>query len=378
MIAIERRLAAAAVAVLRGADRLGRGRVRGDGARARQRRATTRGTRTGGIFNAAFDGAAAWNDTLTSGDAAPLHRARRRGRVPDAALQHRRRGPALHRRDLRLRRRDLARAAPRPASARSSRCASAARAGGALWALIPGVLKAFARTNEIITSLMLNYVAGLLLTYLIFDSASPWRDVSTIQTRSFPQSIALKPSQFWPTCVRSTSSSRFGFLLAVGVADGAVRPLPADALRLRDERDRRLDAGRALRGHAHAAEDPRGDGDLRRRRRPRRREPGRRLLARARRQPAGPAGRGFGYTGIVVAALGRYNPFAVVLVGVLHRRAAERRPLPPGRRLPDRPRRRDAGDHPLLRARRRAADPVPRAVRPARGGRRRRRLREWA
>ena len=50
-------------------------------------------------------------------------------------------------------------------------CACAA-AGGALWALIAGVLKAFARTNEIITSLMLNYVAGQLLTYLIFDSAS--------------------------------------------------------------------------------------------------------------------------------------------------------------------------------------------------------------
>ena len=30
---------------------------------------------------------------------------------------------------------------------------------GMLWALIPGVLRAFARTNEIITSLMLNYVA---------------------------------------------------------------------------------------------------------------------------------------------------------------------------------------------------------------------------
>ena len=39
------------------------------------------------------------------------------------------------------------------------------RRGGAcsaaLWALIPGVLRAFANTNEIITSLMLNYVAGL-------------------------------------------------------------------------------------------------------------------------------------------------------------------------------------------------------------------------
>src|SRR5438093_1086735 len=43
---------------------------------------------------------------------------------------------------------------------------------GALWSLIPGVLRAFAHTNEIITSLLLNYVAGYVLTYLIFDSAS--------------------------------------------------------------------------------------------------------------------------------------------------------------------------------------------------------------
>jgi simple sugar transport system permease protein len=93
-------------------------------------------------------------------------------------------------------------------------------AGGALWALIPGALKAFARTNEIITTLMLNYVAGQLLTYLIFDSASPWRDLSTIQTRSFPQSIALKPSQFWPTLTPRDIVVPFGFLLAIGVALG--------------------------------------------------------------------------------------------------------------------------------------------------------------
>jgi simple sugar transport system permease protein len=33
--------------------------------------------------------------------------------------------------------------------------------------------------------------------------------------------------------------------------------------------------------------------------------------------PQGLQGANYGYTGIVVAALGRYNPFAVVLVGVL-------------------------------------------------------------
>ena len=46
----------------------------------------------------------------------------------------------------------------------------AGAAGGAAWASIPGVLRAFFRTSEIITSLMLNYVAAYLLTYLIFNT----------------------------------------------------------------------------------------------------------------------------------------------------------------------------------------------------------------
>ena len=43
---------------------------------------------------------------------------------------------------------------------------------GAAWGAIPGLLRAFAHTNEIITSLMLNYCAALVLNYLIFDSLS--------------------------------------------------------------------------------------------------------------------------------------------------------------------------------------------------------------
>src|SRR5262249_15595239 len=93
-------------------------------------------------------------------------------------------------------------------------------AGAALWALIPGALKAFGRTHEIITSLMLNYVAGQLLTYLIFDSASPCRDLSTVQTRSFPQAIPLQPSQFWPTISPLSIIMPFGFLLALGAGGG--------------------------------------------------------------------------------------------------------------------------------------------------------------
>jgi len=36
----------------------------------------------------------------------------------------------------------------------------------------PGSAEAYFNTNEIITTLMLNYVAGLLLTYLTFGSRS--------------------------------------------------------------------------------------------------------------------------------------------------------------------------------------------------------------
>ena len=61
---------------------------------------------------------------------------------------------------------------------------------GAAWGAIPGLLRAFAHTNEIITSLMLNYVAALVLNYLIFDSLSYWRDTSATG-RVFPQGKPL-------------------------------------------------------------------------------------------------------------------------------------------------------------------------------------------
>jgi simple sugar transport system permease protein len=50
---------------------------------------------------------------------------------------------------------------------------AAAFAAGAFWGLIPAALKAFLRVNEIITTLMLNYVAILFLDYLY---TGPWKD----------------------------------------------------------------------------------------------------------------------------------------------------------------------------------------------------------
>jgi len=195
-------------------------------------------------------------------------------------------------------------------------CACGA-AGAALWALIAGVLKAFARTNEIITTLMLNYVAGLLLTYMIFDSASPWRDLSTIQTRSFPQSVALKPSQFWPTVTVFGVSVSFGFLLALGVAValyvlfrvtrfGFEMNVLGDsprAARYAGMRTRRkILAVMAISGAIAGLGGASQIGDFSH------------VLDAS---PQGLQGANYGYTGIVVAALGRYNPFAVFLVGVL-------------------------------------------------------------
>ena len=69
---------------------------------------------------------------------------------------------------------------------------------GGLWAAIPGVLRAFARTNEIITSLMLNYVAGLVLTYLIIGSHSYWRDTESFESQTFPLSETLPADAEWP------------------------------------------------------------------------------------------------------------------------------------------------------------------------------------
>src|SRR3954471_18119629 len=98
----------------------------------------------------------------------------------------------------------------------------AGAAGGAAWAAIPGFLRAFCRANEIITSLMLNYVAALVLNYLIFDSHSYWRDTSTPEAQVFPQGKLLPDSATWPATTITHAGPGLvvplGFLLAILVA----------------------------------------------------------------------------------------------------------------------------------------------------------------
>lgn len=64
--------------------------------------------------------------------------------------------------------------------------------GGALWGLIPGILKARLQVNEIITSLMLNYVAIFWLEHLYFG---PWRDPAG---RGFPGTAMFVESAWFP------------------------------------------------------------------------------------------------------------------------------------------------------------------------------------
>lgn len=45
--------------------------------------------------------------------------------------------------------------------------------GGALWGLVPALLKAYTRANEIIVTLMMNYIAVLWIEYLFYG---PWKD----------------------------------------------------------------------------------------------------------------------------------------------------------------------------------------------------------
>jgi simple sugar transport system permease protein len=66
--------------------------------------------------------------------------------------------------------------------------------GGALWASVAAVPRVYLGTNEIITTLMLNFIALNLMNYLIFNSNSPWRDpeVSTFPSgRPIPDSSRL-------------------------------------------------------------------------------------------------------------------------------------------------------------------------------------------
>ncbi len=88
----------------------------------------------------------------------------------------------------------------------------AAFAAGAIWGLIPAVLKTALRVNEIITTLMFNYVALLWMQYLYTGS---WKDPEGF---GFPGS-AQYPQQAWlPRLPIDLGRVHYGLVIAIVVA----------------------------------------------------------------------------------------------------------------------------------------------------------------
>lgn len=82
--------------------------------------------------------------------------------------------------------------------------------GGMLWASIPAFLRTRFNTNEILVSLMLNYVALLLLSYLVHD---PWRDPEGF---NFPESRLFPDAGMLPIILESTRL-HLGIIIALVV-----------------------------------------------------------------------------------------------------------------------------------------------------------------
>ena len=180
---------------------------------------------------------------------------------------------------------------------------------GALWILPAAVFRAWFGTSEIITTLMLTFVALFLMRYLIFGASSFWRDPLAT---NFPQGRRILPEVRFDTF--GTTRVHWGLVVGlvavvavwvlirftrVGFDMDVVGSSPAAAryagIPLRRTIVTSLLLSGVLAGLAGAA------------------EVGGRAFAL---DPNG-LQLGLGFTGIVVAALGRYNPWGVLIVALM-------------------------------------------------------------
>lgn len=177
--------------------------------------------------------------------------------------------------------------------------------GGALWAAIPGVLRGYLGVNETITSLMLNYVAILFSEWLVHG---PWKNPVGY---GFPGTEMFGPATFLPTWGTTRvhlglgfglvaavvlyvvlRRTRWGYEIAVAGASERVARYAGMAT-ARNIVIVMLVSG-ALAGLAGMAEITGIGHSLQRGLSP-----------------------GYGYTAIIVAWLGRLNPFGIILVSFL-------------------------------------------------------------
>ncbi|MBA2597444.1 MAG: ABC transporter permease [Chloroflexota bacterium] len=177
--------------------------------------------------------------------------------------------------------------------------------GGGLWGLIPGALRAWFGASEIITSLMLNYVAILFSEYLVHG---PWRDPGAF---GFPGTPPLPAAGWLPNLgtTRIHLGLLFGLIAALllwimlrrtrwGYEIGVMGENPRAALYAGMPTKRTIllvmALSGALAGLAGMSEVAGIGHQLQRNLSP-----------------------GYGYAAIIVAWLGRLHPFGAVLVAFL-------------------------------------------------------------
>lgn len=179
-------------------------------------------------------------------------------------------------------------------------------AGGMLWAAIPAFFKARFEVNEILVSLMLTYVALLLLSALVYG---PWKDPEGF---NFPQSRMFDPSATLAPVIAGTRLHAGAFVaLALVALAWLLHAYGMAAFRLRT-------VGLAPRAAAYAGFS-------------RTRAIWGTMLAGGGLaglagvfEVAGPIGQlvpqvspGYGFTAIIVAFLGRLHPFGILLAALL-------------------------------------------------------------
>ena len=162
---------------------------------------------------------------------------------------------------------------------------------------------------------MLNYVVALILDYLIFDSHSYLRETKGFEASVFPQGKTLPNEATWSSWTLHGLVVPLGAVVAVALAiavwglykgtrfgfEVQVIGDSARAGRYAGMRTRRkILAVMCLSGAIAGLGGASQDGDF-----------------RHQLDPRGLTQANYGYTGIVVAALARYNPFAVVLIAFL-------------------------------------------------------------
>ncbi|MEW5954444.1 MAG: ABC transporter permease [Bacillota bacterium] len=176
---------------------------------------------------------------------------------------------------------------------------------GGLWAFLPSIPRAYLGVNEIITTLMLNYVAILTLDYLVYG---PWRDPGGY---NFPLSAPFGAGAILPAFgdTRIHAGLLFGLIIAVifyiviyrsrwGYEIRVIGESPAAARYAGINIPRNIMlvmfVSGAICGLAGMAEV---SGVIHRM------------------QPGISAG--YGYTAIIIAWLAKLNPFAIILVAFL-------------------------------------------------------------